>query len=139
MVITFLFHVFVEQQSKKKKKGVCGFFRRTWKAVRRSALHYQRGNKVAPDPFAIDPVATRDPADLQPVLFSINWPKLNAEPTYLEPSSVPGPSILNNEPMPAPRQSDCEPADGRSTVTTFIIVVFLLFLLFTVSHLYLCS
>ncbi|XP_050986353.1 uncharacterized protein LOC127177875 [Labeo rohita] len=106
----------VEQQSKKKKKkGVCGFFRRTWRAVRRSALRYQRGNKVAPDPFAINPVATRDPADLQPVLFSISWPKLNAEPTYLEPSSVPGPSILNNEPMLAPRQSGCEPADEKET------------------------
>lgn len=92
---------------------------------------------MAPDPFAIDPVAERDMSDLQPVLFSLGWLTLNAEPTYLEPSHVPGPSKLNNEPMPAPRKSGYEPPVGKSTVTTFIIVftLFLLLLLAAVLHL----
>ncbi|XP_026128256.1 uncharacterized protein LOC113109005 isoform X2 [Carassius auratus] len=104
------FEAAVEQQStKRKKKGICAFFRRTWRAVKCAALCCQRDNKVAPDPFAIDPVAQQENSDLQPDLFSLERLTLNAEPTYLEPSPVPGPSKLNNEPMPAPHQSGYEP------------------------------
>ncbi|XP_026128233.1 protein kinase wis1 isoform X2 [Carassius auratus] len=110
------FEAAVEQQStKRKKKGICAFFRRTWRVVKCAALCGQRGNKVAPDPFAIDPVAQQDNSDLQPDLFSLEWLTLNAEPTYLEPSPVPGPSKLNNEPMPAPHQSGYEPPVGPSS------------------------
>ncbi|RXN06505.1 serine threonine- kinase pim-2-like protein [Labeo rohita] len=117
-----------EQQSKiSKKKGICAFFRRKWRAVKRAALRYQRGNKVASDPFALDPVATRDPADLQPGLSIPFWvirtdpgpsgfeltvtanqdpvdshSTLAAGPAGLvaELTSVPGPS--SHELMPAP-------------------------------------
>ncbi|XP_059423279.1 uncharacterized protein LOC132158045 isoform X2 [Carassius carassius] len=109
------FETAIEQQStKRKKKGICAFFRRTWRAVKCAALCCQRGNKVAPDPFAIDPMAQQDNSDHQPDLFSLEWLTLNAEPTYLEPSPVPGPSKLNNEPMPAPHQSGYEPPVGPS-------------------------
>ncbi|XP_026128244.1 uncharacterized protein LOC113109001 isoform X1 [Carassius auratus] len=110
------FEAAVEQQStKRKKKGICAFFRRTWRVVKCAALCGQRDNKVAPDPFAIDPVAQQDNSDLQPDLFSLERLTLNAEPTYLEPSPVPGPSKLNNEPMPAPHQSGYEPPVGPSS------------------------
>ncbi|KAK2903437.1 hypothetical protein Q8A67_008150 [Cirrhinus molitorella] len=118
----------VEQQSKiRKKKGMCVFFRRTWRAVRRAALCYRSDNKVAPDPFAVDPMAHQDPADLQPGLFIPFW-VLTADPgpsgfeltvtanqdlsdshltldpgpagLVVELMSVPGPS--SHEIMPAP-------------------------------------
>ncbi len=75
---------------------------------------------MAPDPFAIDPVAQRD----MPVLFSHGWLTLNAEPTYLEPSPVPGPSKLNNE--PAPCKSGYEPPFGKSTIIISLISLLLL-------------
>ncbi|KAK2903447.1 hypothetical protein Q8A67_008160 [Cirrhinus molitorella] len=50
----------------KKKKGICAFFRGTWKAVKHTALCCHRGNKVAPEPSSVQPVAQQDPADPQP-------------------------------------------------------------------------
>ncbi|KAL0159118.1 hypothetical protein M9458_047194, partial [Cirrhinus mrigala] len=58
---------------KKKKKHICGFFRRTWRAVKRAATQCKKHNKPdtdaavpQPDPNVHEPMALQDPAVPQP-------------------------------------------------------------------------
>ncbi|ROL33026.1 Serine/threonine-protein kinase pim-2 [Anabarilius grahami] len=88
---------FAENRTKKrKKKGMCTFFCRTWRAVKRAVFSIQRENKVAPDSFADEPVAQHDSEDLMPVLFSLDWLTLKTNWTDPEPFSVSDPSTLDS-------------------------------------------
>ncbi|KAL0173058.1 hypothetical protein M9458_033369, partial [Cirrhinus mrigala] len=126
----------VEQQSKiRKKKGICVFFCRKWKAVRHAALRYQRGNRVAPDPFAVDPVAHHDPGDLSTPFWVLrtdpgpscveltvtanqdpadSHSTLDTGPAGLvaELTSVPGPSSHEIKPVPSPPSLKLTPDMG---------------------------
>ncbi|KAL0173120.1 hypothetical protein M9458_033431, partial [Cirrhinus mrigala] len=70
-----------------KKKGIRAFFRRTWRAVKRTVLCCYRGNKVAPQPISIQPEAAQDPAEPQPGPSGLG----------LELTTDPGPSGLSSE------------------------------------------
>ncbi|XP_026054898.1 cyclin-dependent kinase 12-like isoform X2 [Carassius auratus] len=68
------------QANKKKKKHICAFFKRAWRAVKRAATQQKKHNKVAPlcpqldtdsadyqpDPNIIESTALQDLTDLQP-------------------------------------------------------------------------
>ncbi|KAK2885902.1 hypothetical protein Q8A67_016739 [Cirrhinus molitorella] len=103
----------VNQTNKKKKKQhICGFFRRTWRAVKCATTQRKKHNKVAPlypqpnpdpadsqlDQSILEPTALQNPGDFQP------------DPNILEPMALqdladpqPDPDVLEpTAPRPDP-------------------------------------